>query len=249
MTDDIHKELRQSLPGADRRRLDYTRKAYRILPPVPEGHILDAGCGEGKPAMVLAEICDADITALDIDPESLRKLQAKAIEAGLTHRIHPVRGSLLSMPFADAAFNVIWAEATLHIVGVEPGLALWRRYLKPGGFIVIHECIWLRENPPKKAADYWTSWFGGIRTADRFADALAAAGFDVLEYFKLPDDLWWDDYFHPLELKINDLRVRYASDRQALEELDKANVEVEMQSKYSAWFGSGFFIAQKSQTG
>jgi len=245
MTRDIRKEIHKDLPGADRRRLEYTRKAFRMIPPLPSPRILDAGCGEGTPAMELAKLCDGNITALDIDRESLDVLRKKAEAAGITDKIHTVQGSLDNMPFDDAVFDVIWAEATIHIIGFEEGLKLWRRLIRPDGFLVIHEVVWLQADPPREIVNHWQTRFPAIRTADQYAELIASYGYDALGYFVLPEDLWWHDYFCPLQKRIGDLRDKYAEDRQALKTLNKAQEEVELHRKYSRWFGSGFFVAQR----
>ncbi len=241
----IHHEIQKNLPGADRRRPEYTRKAFRMLPRLEQPCILDAGCGEGTPTMELAGLCDGHITALDIDRESLNILRHKAEAAGVADRIHTVQGSLNDMPFDEAAFDIIWAEATIHIVGVEKGLNMWRKFLKPEGFLVMHEVVWLQADPPKEVVAYWRNQFPELQTAAGYIDSLESAGYRVEGQFNLPEDLWWDDYFRPLEIRINELRGKYADDRQALKTLDKAQEEVEVHRKYSRWFGSGFFIAQR----
>ena len=245
MAKNIHREIHKKLPGADKRRIQYTRKAFRMLPPVHRPRILDAGCGEGKPAMELAGLCDGDITALDIDRESLDILQKKAEAAGMADRIHTVQGSLNNMPFDDGSFDIIWAEATIHIIGFEKGLMLWRRFLRPGGFLVIHEVVWLQADPPQEALQHWRSQFPGIRTADQYAKLITSCGYDLVGHFNLPDSLWWDDYFCPLETRLQQLREKYASDREALKVIDDEQVEIDLYKKYGAWFGSWFFVAQR----
>jgi ubiquinone/menaquinone biosynthesis C-methylase UbiE len=216
-----------------------------MLPQLNQPRILDAGCGEGNPAMELVGMCDGHITGLDIDRESLNALQKKAEAAGVADRIDTVQGSLFDMPFEDGSFDIVWSEATLHIVGVENGLKLWRKFLKPEGFLVIHEVVWLRDDPPQEALEYWRRQFPDIQTAAQYVELITSCGYDLIGHFNLPEDLWWDDYFGPLEKRIGELRGKYAEDRQALKTLDKAQEEVEVHRKYSQWFGSGFFIAQR----
>ncbi|MGB2827507.1 MAG: hypothetical protein WBC50_04845, partial [Dehalococcoidales bacterium] len=68
----------------------------------------------------------------------------------------------------------------------------------------------------------------------------------LVDHFALPEDAWWVIYFGPLEQRVRELRVKYADDPQALQALEKGQREVDMHKKHYRWYGSAYFIMQKS---
>jgi SAM-dependent methyltransferase len=233
------------LSAESRTRLDYTRKAFGMLPRLECPSILDAGCGEGAPTLEIARLSGGEVFGLDIRQSALAGLARRSREAGLSERIYPVRGSLFAMPFPDGTFDLIWAEASIHIVGLKTGLAEWRRYIRPMGFFVIHEMAWLRPDPPREVVDYWVRHFPGIGTVSEYVGSIARAGYRCIGHFQLPDDLWWREYYRPLEEYMLRLRKRYAADEKALGVLDKEQREVDLYKKYRKWYGSAFLVMQR----
>ena len=83
------------------------------------------------------------------------------------------------------------------------------------------------------------------RTASEYIDAIPAYGYELVGHFMLPENVWWIEYFGPLEERILALRKKYAGDCEALVVLDREEREVDLFKKYPAWYGSGFFVMQK----
>jgi len=59
---EIHRDLPREGPGRDR----YTKRAYRMLPPMTAPHVLDIGCGPGGPTMALAKLCAGEVIGSEI---------------------------------------------------------------------------------------------------------------------------------------------------------------------------------------
>ncbi|MDL1959559.1 MAG: SAM-dependent methyltransferase, partial [Deltaproteobacteria bacterium] len=149
------------------------------------------------------------------------------------------------MDFEEESFDVIWAEASLHVVGFEEGLDAWRRFLAAEGFLVIHEMAWLRPDPPAEIVAHWRSIFPGIRTVDEYAAEIPRHGYDLMSDFALPEKFWWANYFRPLELRIKVFREKYRGDHAALAVLRTQEREVDLYRKYRAWYGSAYLVMQK----
>ena len=58
--------------------LKYTRRAFRMLPPLEKPRILDIGCGSGVPSIVLARLSRGQVIGLDIDPSLLAENPGKS---------------------------------------------------------------------------------------------------------------------------------------------------------------------------
>jgi len=240
---EIHRDLPRESPGRDK----YTRKAFEMLPVLYRPRILDVGCGSGGPTLELARLSQGEIVGLDINQPFLDRLTRKIEEAGLSDRVKPLNCSMFEMDFPDESLDIIWAEGSIFIIGFERGLREWRRFLKPNGFLVIHEMTWLRPNPPQEIYDYWKKYYPGIRTVEENLELIPRCGYDIIGHFTLTEDAWWVEYYNPLEKRIRKLRKKYVDDPKALLALDKEQREINMFKKYHKWYGSAFFVMQKNK--
>lgn len=98
--------------------------AYALCAPfLPEGSVLDVGCGIGHSFELLAP---RTTVGLDLDPAVLRGQDRET-------RV----GDMRQLPFADAEFDGMIAVQSLeHVPDPERALAEARRVLRPGGVAV-----------------------------------------------------------------------------------------------------------------
>jgi len=244
-TRDIFFEIHQGLPREGPGLNDYTRKAYEMLPEIESPRILDIGCGPGRPTMELARLSGGFVIGMDNHQSYLDVLEEKIKKAGLSDRVKAVNGSMFTMDFPAESFDIIWAEGSIYIIGFERGLKEWRRFVKSHGFLVIHEMTWLKKNPPKEISDYWKKMYSGITTIPKNLKIIPRYGYKVLGHFPLPEDAWWEEYYHPLEERINQLKAKYKDDPEAFSILDSEQKEIDLFKKYSAWYGSVFYVMQR----
>jgi SAM-dependent methyltransferase len=149
------------------------------------------------------------------------------------------------MDFPDESFDIMWSEGSIHVIGFESGLREWRRFIRPNGFLVVHDMIWLRPNPPREISEHWRKIYPGIRTAVEHIEAIPACGYELVGHLPLPQDLWSLDYYGPFEERLLELREKHAEDREALSILDEEQREIDLFKKHSLWYGSGFFVLRK----
>jgi len=236
---EIHTDLPRESPGRD----DFTRRAFETIPHMERPRILDIGCGPGTPTMELARLSDGEVVGLDNHQPYLERLTRKAEEAGLTERVSAVNGSMFELPFPDAEFDVIWAEGAIYIIGFDRGLEEWRRLLRPGGYIAVQEVVWLKnDTQPNDLHAFWSAGYPAMRDIPANLAAIKQLGFDLVDSFPLPPDVWWDEYYGPLQVRLRMLREKYAGNREALALLDDEQVEIDMFHRYSDWYGTAFFI-------
>jgi SAM-dependent methyltransferase len=237
---EIHSENPREGPG------DYfaTRRAWQAAGALQSGRILDFGCGPGMPTRALARLTRAHITAADMHRPFLLDQRRLAKTARLDEYIAPLQASMDAPPFALQTFDLIWSEGAIFIVGLEEGLRLWRRWLKPGGYAAITDASWLKPDPPEELVTFWQA-YPGMTTVEANLESALRAGYRVLDHFTLPESAWWE-YYKPLQARISMLRVKYAGDAAMLEMLDGEEYEVDMYRRYSAWYGYEFFILQRT---
>jgi ubiquinone/menaquinone biosynthesis C-methylase UbiE len=202
----------------------YTRKAFQMLPRLDNPRILDIGCGSGVPTMELAHLCNGQILAVDIDQQLLDSLEEKISEARLSDRVHTLNCSLFHLDFPDEDFDVIWSEGSIFTIGFAGGLQEWRRILRPGGFLVVHD----EEKDFAEKCEY-----------------IARSGYHLIGSFILPGDTWWREYYDPLERYVTKIRREHSDDPDVLSFCDSEQREIDMVKANPGQYGSAFFIMQK----
>ena len=195
-----------------------------MLPRLDKPRILDIGCGSGIPTLELARLSGGEVIGIDIDQPALDKFTNKIKEAGLTDRVKAINRSLFNLDFADESLDIIWSEGSIYAIGFESGLREWKRFLKSGGFMVIHD-----EQ-------------GNIKEK---LDQISNCGYELLGYFTLSEDVWWKEYFAPLEKLMAESQTRYADDPKVREELRQAQRELDMFKKHPERNSSVCFVIKK----
>jgi demethylmenaquinone methyltransferase/2-methoxy-6-polyprenyl-1,4-benzoquinol methylase len=102
---------------------------------------LDAGCGIGLQALLLAEAVGpaGHVTGLDLSPEFLDYAREMVEKAGLSEQISFRKGDVNKLPFDDDAFDWAWSVDCVGYAPIEP-LPLVKelvRVVKPGGSVAI----------------------------------------------------------------------------------------------------------------
>lgn len=102
---------------------------------------LDAGCGIGLQALLLAEAVGpaGHVTGLDVSPEFLVHGREIVGKAGLSQQISFREGDVNELPFDDDAFDWVWSADCVGYAPLEP-LPLVKelaRVVRPGGSVAI----------------------------------------------------------------------------------------------------------------
>jgi SAM-dependent methyltransferase len=248
MTISLPQELHRNLLDASPARLSFTRKAYQMLPRLNCPRILDVGCGRGGPTLELARLSGGEVIGLDIDQAGLDELDAAAEGAGIADRVRAVNGSLLAMDFPAESFDILWSEGSIQFIGFERGLAEWRHFIRPRGFLVVHAATWLRPDPPAAIVRSWDCGRQESRTAAEYIAQIPKGGYDLVGHFSLPEDFWWLDYYLPLQRRVLELREEYAGDQEAQGALDRQQHEIDEYRDHIEWAGSAYYLMQKRGT-
>lgn len=137
-TDTYVKQLKETHPLRE----PVLRDAIRALE-FPEGSRgLDAGCGIGLQALLLAEAVGprGHVTGLDISPEFLHIAKETITDSDLTEQISFQEGDVGKLPFNDDAFEWIWSTDCAGYPTEDQPLPLLKelaRVVKPGGTVAI----------------------------------------------------------------------------------------------------------------
>ena len=142
--------------------------------------VLDIGCGQGRPACIVAGKYGAEVTGTDLDAHLIHRAADRAAHAGLSARTRFLVVEHGPLCFDDNSFDAVLISGAL--TQVEDKLAMYReclRVLQPGGTLSCYD--WMKPPGPFSAEMlYWFELEGltyAMRTPEEHLALLAEAGF------------------------------------------------------------------------
>jgi len=205
--------------------------------------IADIGCGTGVASIELASRLDAEIVAVDFLSPFLDELVLRARDVGVAESITTLEASMEDLPFEDASFDVLWSEGAVYNMGFSEGVSAWRRFLKPGGVLVVSEITWLTADRPAEIDDFWTGEYPEIDVASAKIAQLENAGYSPRGYFTLPEPDWEQEFYEPLETQLVELADRHPGSATVLEIVDSQRREIALQRRYRDYVSYGMYVA------
>ncbi len=236
---EIHKDLPREGPGDDAS----TLRAFRATG-LSVAKVLDIGCGPGMQTIALANNFECEITAIDTHQPFLDALAMRASNIGISNKIRPVNMSMFKISFEDGAFDIVWSEGAIYIIGFEKGLRAWRKYVKSGGFVAVSEVAWLTEEPPNEVREFWEREYPAIKSIEANLEIAKRAGYDVVENFTLPVSAW-ENYYVPMKARLAELSKKHAGDEEVMIEIRSHEREIEIFEKYKEHYGYVFYVLRK----
>ena len=240
---DLHKRAKRQGPGGDTE----TRKAIDLamLDPAAPLKVADIGCGTGASTIQLARSLNTNITAIDFLPDFIEVLKGNAENEGLINKINPLVCSMENLQFDDEEYDVIWSEGAIYNIGFEKGINDWRRFLKPGGLLVVSEITWITSDRPFEIQKYWQAEYPEIDTASSKIDILERNGYSPVAYFVLPEHCWLDNYYRPMQDSFPEFLKRNGNSERAQAIVEAEKKEITLYEEYRAHYSYGVYVARK----
>lgn len=238
----LYQGLEKCAPGSAAE----TLRALSLLSELPAcPRVLDIGCGNGAQTLELATRLAGQIVAVDNHQPFIEQLAKTIRKRKLRAEVLPQLASMFALPFVEQSFDLIWAEGSIYIIGFSEGLKRWRPLLKPTGYLVLTDMVWLRENPPQEVATYWQANNPNMTdVAGRLVEA-KAAGYVVVDHFTLSSEAWSREYYQPLRVRIAEMREELAWNETAEKVFALTEEEAQMYDRFGDWYGYEFILLRK----
>lgn len=241
---DLHRDGERQGPGGDAE----TELALQLagLDRTAPLELADIGCGTGASTLLLARLLgNARITAVDRRPEFLAVLEARARQQGVANAITFCASSMDSLPFAEGELDVIWSEGAIYNIGFAKGIAAWRRFLKPGGLLVVSEITWTTASRPADLQRHWQGEYPEIDQASAKIGQLEQYGYAPIGYLVLPQHCWLDHYYRPLQARFDAFLRRHGHSEAARVIVRAEEHEIRLYEAHNAHFGYGMYVARR----
>jgi ubiquinone/menaquinone biosynthesis C-methylase UbiE len=208
-------------------------------------HIADVGCGTGGQTMVLAQNAPGKITAIDLSPEYIKRLNNTSEQLNLQNKVNGIVGSMDNLPFREEELDLIWSEGAIYNIGFERGLNEWQKFLKKGGYLAVTENTWFTTERPAEIEKFWQKVYPEIDTISNKVAQMQKAGYMPVAAFVLPENCWTEHFFPPL-VAAQEIFLRKNAGNQAAEDFIKNEQYIkDLYSKYKAYFGYAFYIGKR----
>jgi len=207
--------------------------------------VLDLGCGTGAQSLILARQLGEKILAVDNHQPYLDALRRRAEAAGVSERIVPLLSDMRAMEFGEGAFDLIWTEGAIFCMGFLDGLVKCRKWLAPCGLLALTEICWLQADVPQDCRDFLLQLYPPTMDIAGNLAAIRERGYTVVDHFTLPKSAWSEEYYRPIEARLEVLREQYAGDSERLGMIEMIQAEMDGYRKYSDYYGYVFFILKR----
>jgi ubiquinone/menaquinone biosynthesis C-methylase UbiE len=149
--------------------------------------VLDVGSGLGGPARTLAAEFGCSVTGIDLTEEFCRAAEMLTERVGLSDKVKFNVGSALEMPFDNNSFDVVWTQfAGMNIADKDKLYAEFRRVLRPGGVLALHE-VMAGTVSDLHYPNFWANepTLNFLRQPDEVHQLLVSAGFQEIHWIDL----------------------------------------------------------------
>lgn len=210
-----------------------------------QARVLDLGAGTGEQTLTLLKhLPTAHVDALDKDAQFLVQLQQRVQQAGLpqvAERLQVLCADFQTCELPAQTYDLIWSEGALYFMGLPEALRHFKSALKPDGFFVFSSLTWLVDDPSREVQDYWAQHYPQMPTLMEQMNLFQELGYTLLEMQVLPETVWWESYYGPIQAAIAKARQQVSPPEHLIQHLE---AEIEMYAKYGAEYSYVYYALQ-----
>ena len=175
-------------------------------------YVLVVGCGVGITPCYLAKRYDCRVVGVDISEGMIDRSNERAKREGVEDRVEFRVADAQNLPFEDDLFDAVICESVnAFIENKQRAASEYVRVIKPGGYVGLNECTWIKA-PPPELVEYLSRTTGvkEILTSDGWEELLERCGLTdrVVRTYKINALSQWINEVRQLEF-LDFLRAWY----------------------------------------
>ena len=202
-------------------------------------NILDIGCGVGQATLLLANHFEnAEVEAVDLFKHYLAVLDEKISENNLEGRVFTYQMDMRDLDFANGEFDIVYAEASIEIIGFRKGLKEWKRLLKPNGYLIVSDVSWISK-PSKESKRFWRNTYAEVDSIENKISQITDEGYEFIDYVIVPKEDW-ESFHNQLESNLNKL----GGDKSAKDFVGQLKKEINVFRQNSNDYSYVFYIVK-----
>jgi len=151
--------------------------------------VLDIGCGLGGSARLIADRYHCPVVGVDITADFCALAEALNQRLKKSLPVAFVQADATQLPFNDKSFDLLISQhCIMNVAEPEKALAEFRRLLKPGGRLLLHEVLQGEQSPPYYPVP-WASAANHSFLLDeaKLRQLLSSAGLQIEHFEDLSD--------------------------------------------------------------
>ena len=149
-----------------------------------EEYVLDAGCGNGLTACVLAKVVGCKVVGVDLNHQMIENARVRAKREGVSHLVEFKVADVYKLPFEDNTFDLVMAESITVFLNKRKAYKEFYRVLKPEGRIADLEMCMIQETSDDNFKKQMKACFGNGTnplTLEEWKNTLQQVGFEDVE--------------------------------------------------------------------
>ncbi|MEU4801272.1 methyltransferase domain-containing protein [Actinosynnema sp. NPDC023587] len=154
-----------------------------LLALTADDHLLDIGCGNGRPAVRIARRSGARVTGITVSRDQVTRAGEAARSAGLADRVSFRHGNVLALDFADDSFDAALSiDAFPHLDDRQQAFREVARVLRPGGHFLVSDFTARGTPTDEQVAAFRETWLCGLPTTPaKLLEMADTAGLEVVD--------------------------------------------------------------------
>ncbi len=147
-------------------------------------YVLDVGCGIGKTPCYIAKRHSCKVVGVDISQRMVDRSRERAKREGVENKVKFMVADAQNLSFEDDVFDMVIGESiNAFVKDKQRAISEYVRVAKPGGYIGLNECTWIRTPPPMELVDslYRTMGEAEFLTSDGWKELLEGSGLTDIE--------------------------------------------------------------------